>query len=67
MPSVPITPTRRPDDAASALSAPGSTAPITGTGLAAISAGSAWAEAVLQAISTSFTSCASRNCKQVSE
>ena len=48
--------------AASALSAPGSTAPITGTRVAATSAGSAFADAVLHAISTSFTPRSSRNC-----
>jgi hypothetical protein len=53
--------------AASALAAPGSTAPITGTGLAASSAGSAVAEAVLQAIATSLTWRSSRNCWHANE
>ena len=43
------------------------TAPITGTGLAAASAGSAFAEAVLHAISTSFTSRSSKKRWQPSE
>ena len=55
-----MTPIRPERVAASALAAPGSTAPITGTGEAAASAGSAFADAVLQAISTSLTPRSSR-------
>jgi hypothetical protein len=64
---VPITPIRRLRVAARALAAPGSTAPITGTGLAATRAGKAFADAVLHAIRTSLTPRVRRNCWQVSE
>jgi len=49
VPGVPMTPTRPPRVAAAAARAPGSTTPWTGTGRASRSAGSATAEAVLQA------------------
>ena len=48
-------------DAIKAFAAPGSTAPITLTVLASRSAGSAFADAVLQAIRTSFTLRSSKN------
>jgi hypothetical protein len=56
-----------PRVAASALVAPGSTAPMTGTGLAATSAGNAIADAVLQATRISSTPRSSRKRWQASE
>ena len=67
VPSVPITPMWPLRVADSALCAPGSTAPITGTRVAATSAGRAFADAVLHAIRTSLTPRSSRNCWHASE
>ena len=57
MPTVPITPTRPFRVALTRDRTPGSITPMTGTGVSAWSWASAAAAAVLQATTTSFTSC----------
>ena len=64
---VPMTPMRWRFDTRSAVSAPGSTAPMTGTSLAAARAGSALADAVLHATRSSLMSRSTRKRWQASE
>ncbi len=67
VPGVPMTPTPPPRVRRSAARAPGAMTPSTGTGSAADSAGSATAEAVLHATTSSLMPRSSRNSAFFSE